>query len=101
MKPYNKYFIKLYFVGHIKEISFHLLYDFQNIHYHFAKKETKSLRSDVYLWRIHVDIWQNQYNIVKFKKKKKNLIPRYSSKKQFLIFNELISFLINLFFIEG
>ena len=29
----------------------------------------------VYLWRIHVDIWQNQYNIVKFKKKgkKKNI----------------------------
>ena len=25
----------------------------------------------VYLWRIHVDIWQNQYNIVKLKKKKK------------------------------
>ena len=22
----------------------------------------------VYLWRIHVDIWQNQYNIVKLKK---------------------------------
>ena len=27
----------------------------------------------VYLWQIHVDIWQNQYNIVKLKKKKKNL----------------------------
>ena len=25
----------------------------------------------VYLWRIHVDIWQNQYNIVKLRKKKK------------------------------
>ena len=25
----------------------------------------------VYLWQIHVDIWQNQYNIVKLKKKKK------------------------------
>ena len=24
----------------------------------------------VYLWRIHVDIWQNQYNIVKLKNKK-------------------------------
>ena len=24
----------------------------------------------VYLWQIHFDIWQNQYNIVKFKKKK-------------------------------
>ena len=27
----------------------------------------------VYLWWIHFDIWQNQYNIVKFKKKKKTL----------------------------
>ena len=26
----------------------------------------------VCLWQIHFDIWQNQYNIVKFKKKKKN-----------------------------
>ena len=25
----------------------------------------------VYLWRIHVDIWQNQYNIVKLKNKRK------------------------------
>ena len=25
----------------------------------------------VYLWRIHVDIWQNQYNIVKLNLKKK------------------------------
>ena len=24
----------------------------------------------IYLWRIHVDIWQNQYNIVKLKNKK-------------------------------
>jgi len=24
----------------------------------------------VYLWWIYVDIWQNQYNIIKFKKKK-------------------------------
>ena len=23
----------------------------------------------VYLWQIHFDIWQNQYNIVKFKNK--------------------------------
>ena len=23
----------------------------------------------VYLWRIHVDIWQNQYNIIKLKNK--------------------------------
>ena len=23
----------------------------------------------VYLWQIHFDVWQNQYNIVKFKNK--------------------------------
>ena len=27
----------------------------------------------VYLWWIHVDIWQNQYNIVKLKKKQKHV----------------------------
>ena len=27
------------------------------------------METHVYLWRIHVDIWQNQYNIVKLKKK--------------------------------
>ena len=32
----------------------------------------------VYLWRIHVDIWQNQYKIVnlKIKNKKKRIIER-------------------------
>ena len=32
----------------------------------------------VYLWQIHFDIWQNQYNIVKLNKikfKKKEYIP--------------------------
>ena len=28
----------------------------------------------VYLWRIHFDIWQNQYNIVKFKNKIKKKV---------------------------
>ena len=35
----------------------------------------------VYLWRIHVDIWQNQYNIVKLKNKIKDsilLLTHYS-----------------------
>ena len=26
----------------------------------------------VHPWQIHVDVWQNQYNIVKLKKKKRN-----------------------------
>jgi len=30
----------------------------------------------VYLWQIHVDIWQNQYNIVKLKNKiKEDIYP--------------------------
>ena len=30
----------------------------------------------VYLWRIHVDIWQNQYNIVKLKNKKTKAVNK-------------------------
>ena len=30
---------------------------------------TAASPSPVYLWQIHVDVWQNQYNIVKFKNK--------------------------------
>ena len=35
------------------------------------REEGSGWGTHVYLWRIHVDIWQNQYNIVKFKKKKR------------------------------
>ena len=34
------------------------------------REEGSGWGTRVYLWRIHVDIWQNQYNIVKLKKKK-------------------------------
>ena len=30
---------------------------------------SSSIRQHVYLWRIHFDIWQNEYNYVKFKNK--------------------------------
>ena len=33
------------------------------------REEGSGWETRVYLWRIHVDIWQNQYNIVKLKKK--------------------------------
>ena len=33
------------------------------------REEDSGWGAHVYLWRIHLDIWQNQYNIVKFKKK--------------------------------
>ena len=35
----------------------------------------------VYLWRIHFNIWQNQYNIVKFKKKIKFKKKKQSHKR--------------------
>ena len=31
------------------------------------REEGSGWGTQVYLWRIHFDIWQNQYNIVKFK----------------------------------
>ena len=34
------------------------------------REEGSGWGTRVYLWRIHVDIWQNQYNIIKLKKKK-------------------------------
>ena len=37
-------------------------------------KKAQCERTRVYLWRIHVDIWKNQYKIVKLRKKKKELI---------------------------
>ena len=36
-----------------------------------GRREGSGWGIPVYLWRIHVDIWQNQYNIVKLKNKKK------------------------------
>ena len=36
------------------------------------REEGSGWGTRVYLWRIHVDIWQNQYNILKLKNKKKN-----------------------------
>ena len=35
------------------------------------REEGSGWGTRVYLWRIHVDRWQNQYNIVKLKNKKK------------------------------
>ena len=35
------------------------------------REEGSGWGTRVYLWRIHVDIWQNQYNILKLKNKKK------------------------------
>ena len=35
----------------------------------YGEGEGSGWGTRVYLWQIHVDIWQNQYNIVKLKKK--------------------------------
>ena len=35
-----------------------------------GREEGSGWGTHVYLWRIHFNVWQNQYNIVKFKKKK-------------------------------
>ena len=35
----------------------------------FSSWKVFKLYEKKYLWRIHVDIWQNQYNIVKLKNK--------------------------------
>ena len=47
------------------------------------KEGSSEWGTHVYLWRIHVDIWQNQYNIVKLKNKikKKEAIKAYTAKK--------------------
>ena len=37
-----------------------------------TREEGSGWGTRVYLWQIHVDIWQNQYNIVKLKNKKNN-----------------------------
>ena len=36
------------------------------------REEGSGWGTRVYLWQIHVDIWQNQCNIVKLKNKKQN-----------------------------
>ena len=36
------------------------------------REEGSGWGTRVYLWWIHIDIWKNQYNIVKLKKKYKN-----------------------------
>ena len=51
----------------------------------------------VYLWRIHVDIWQNQYNIVKLRNKKKIKKKSRKEKKIHMIVFCFVFLLLNLF----
>ena len=49
---------------------------------HSSILEGSGLGTRVYLWQIHIDIWQNQYNIVKLKNKIK--------KREFLGWRSLV-----------
>ena len=46
------------------------------------REEGSGWGTHVYLWRIHFDIWQNQYNVVKFKNKKKEKKKKKFFKKK-------------------
>ena len=48
------------------------------------REEGSGWGTHVYLWWIHVDIWQNQYNIVKLKNKIKIKKISFFFKKQIL-----------------
>jgi len=63
------------------------------------REEGSGWGTRVYLWWIHVDIWQNQYNIVKLKnkifkkgkkKKKENLIGLEENKSPRILLELLI-----------
>ena len=45
------------------------------------REEGSGWGTRVYLWWIHVDIWQNQYNIVKLKNKKRKKKKENEKKK--------------------
>ena len=45
---------------------------------HFLLQCMKVKIESQHLWRIHVDVWQNQYNIVKLKKKKEKKVKSLS-----------------------
>ena len=56
------------------------------------REEGSGWGTHVYLWRIHFDIWQNQYNSVKVKnkkinKKKKQWVPRVAETEAVIFYN--------------
>ena len=48
------------------------------------REEGSGWGTRVYPWRIHVDIWQNQYSIVKLKNKIKNLKKNEKISKKYM-----------------
>ena len=66
------------------------------------REEGSGWGTHVYLWRIHFDIWQNQYNIVKLKNKiklKKNSLLQHCSSKASILQHSAF-FMIQLTFIS-
>ena len=59
------------------------------------REEGSGWGTRVYLWRIHVDIWQNQYNVVKLN----NKIKLKQIKNVFKV-NEFLSFWLRWIFID-
>ena len=51
------------------------------------REEGSGWGTHVYLWRIHFDIWQNQYNSVKFKNKIKLKNKRKLSAEELMLLN--------------
>ena len=51
-------------------------------HWGGMREENSGWGTHVYLWQIHFDIWQNQYNIVKLNKIKKNYDLKDHQKKK-------------------
>ena len=63
------------------------------------REEGSGWGTPVCLWRIHFDIWQNQYNIVKLKKKNReevNIIETINNRKDQLRAFYKIKYLINI-----
>ena len=54
------------------------------------REEGSGWGTHVYLWRIHFDIWQNQYNIVKLKNKIKKR-KKIKSKKVLTTFLSILA----------
>ena len=66
------------------------------------REEGSGWGAHVYLWWIHFDIWQNQYNIVKFKNKIKKILKNKEKNKVDTSYSEgrlsVLYFLYNLTF---
>ena len=49
---------------------------------YWRREEGSGWGTHVYLWWIHFDIWQNQYNIAKLKNKRKKIFLKKKKKEK-------------------